>query len=154
MRYYPLIVRFAPLRKKCHMIEPTYLHIVFITDFTSSASNNTSEQSPSGRSAKKRPAAQDQVPVKKVKTYKPKIKSICSFSQTGVVGIEQKLYSCVTCNMQDGHCICEVCIKNCHKGHKVVFSEEDAEGYCDCGEQGSRGITSCNMLKGRLCSFY
>ena len=78
----------------------------------------------------------------------------CTFSQTGEVGIEQKLYNCVTCNMQDGHCICKICINNCHKGHKVVFSEEDAEGFCDCGEQGSRGIRSCNMLKGRFISFY
>ena len=109
----------------------------------------------SGRSARKRPTAQDQLPVKKVKKSTTPIKSdLCTFSQTGEVGIEQKLYNCVTCNMQDGHCICEICIKNCHNGHTVVFSEEDVEGYCDCGEQGSRGITSCNMLKGRLCSFY
>ena len=70
------------------------------------------------------------------------------------MGIQQKLYNCVTCNMKDGYCICENCIKNCHKGHNVVFSEEDIEGYCDCGEQSSRGITSCNMLKGRICCFY
>ena len=76
------------------------------------------------------------------------ISEFCTFSTTGEVGIEQMLYNCITCNMLDGHCICKICINNCHKGHKVVFSEEDAEGYCDCGEQGSRGIRSCNMLKG------
>ena len=50
--------------------------------------------------------------------------------------------------MVDGHCICEICINNCHEGHKVVFAENDAEGFCDCGEQGSRSIRSCKMLKG------
>ena len=43
----------------------------------------------------------------------------CTFTKTGEVGIEQKLYNCVTCNMQDGHCICEICINNCHKGNTV-----------------------------------
>ena len=87
--------------------------------------------------------------MKKVKGSTTKIKSdLCTFSQTGEVGIEQKLYNCFTCNMQDGHCICEICINNCHKGHIVVFSEDDAEGFCDCGEQGSRDIGSCYMLKG------
>ena len=49
----------------------------------------------------------------------------CTFSQTGEVGIEQKLYSCVTCNMQDGHCICAICINNCHYGNMGcrVFEE-------------------------------
>ena len=39
--------------------------------------------------------------MKKVKPSIPEIKSeFCSFSQTGEVGIEQKLYNCFTCNMQ------------------------------------------------------
>ena len=128
-----------------------YLFVIFISAFKSSASNNTSE-TPSRRPARVRPVAHDQPPVKKIKKPRPKIK-FCTFCQTGEVGIEQKLYICVTCNMNDGYCICEICIKNCHEGHNVVFSEEDAEGYCDCGEQGSRGIRSCNMLKGSFCSF-
>ena len=82
------------------------------------------------------------------------ISEFCTFSKTGEVGIEQKLYNCVTCKMEDGHCICEICIKNCHQGHTVSFSEDDVEGFCDCGEEGSRGIRSCNMLKGKFCSFY
>ena len=86
-------------------------------------------------------------------SYMLLISEFCTFSTTGEVGIEQMLYNCITCNMQDGHCICKICINNCHKGHKVVFSEEDAEGYCDCGEQGSRGIRSCNMLKGTEPSY-
>ena len=76
------------------------------------------------------------------------ISEFCTFSKTGEVGIEQKLYNCLTCNMKDGYCICEICINNCHEGHTVVFAEDDAEGFCDCGEQGSRSIRSCNMLKG------
>ena len=78
------------------------------------------------------------------------ISEFCTFSTTGEVGIEQKLYICVTCKMDDGYCICEICIKNCHQGHTVLFSEYDLEGYCDCGEQGSQGKRSCNMLKGRI----
>ena len=92
----------------------------------------------------------EEVGVKKVKMPTPEF---CTFSQTGEVGIKQKLYNCVTCKMEDGHCICEICIKNCHQGHTVLFSEDDLEGYCDCGEQGSKGKRSCNMLKGRICSF-
>ena len=81
------------------------------------------------------------------------ITECCTFSKTGQVGIQQKLYCCITCKMVDGHCICEICINNCHEGHNVVFSEDDLEGYCDCGEQGSQGKRPCNMLKGRFYYF-
>ena len=67
----------------------------------------------------------------------------------------QKFYRCATCNMtEDGLCICEICIKNCHAGHIIfespTYKEGIGEGFCDCGEEGSRGIRSCKMLKGKL----
>ena len=77
--------------------------------------------------------------------------------------IEQKLYQCNTCNMvKDNYYnqynyntipgICEPCIINCHKDHDVFQTDAYDEGFglgcCDCGEEGSRGIRSCKMLKG------
>ena len=73
----------------------------------------------------------------------------CTFSKTGKHMIKQKLYYCDTCNMNDDEfCICEACIINCHKDHDVFTSESENE-FCDCGEESSRGIRSCKMLKGR-----
>ena len=69
--------------------------------------------------------------------------------------IEQKLYQCATCNMDDdGYCICEPCIINCHKDHVVFQTKTYEEGFCDCGEEGSKGIRSCKMLKGRHFSSF
>ena len=70
----------------------------------------------------------------------------------------QKLYKCSPCGLaEDGHCICEFCIKNCHEGHnksmaecqdqEEYIKEEVLSGYCDCGEEASRGKRSCNILK-------
>ena len=75
----------------------------------------------------------------------------CTFSKTGKHMIEQKLYYCDTCNMNDDEfCICEPCIMNCHKDHVVfqanTYEEGNWLGFCDCGSQ---GIRSCKMLKGR-----
>ena len=57
---------------------------------------------------------------------------------------------------EDGYCICEICIKNCHAGHKTYLTKEFDEGFgpgfCDCGDEGSRGIRSCKMLKGTVPS--
>ena len=55
---------------------------------------------------------------------------------------------------EDGYCICEICIKNCHAGHKTYLTEEFEEGFgpgfCDCGDEGSRGLKTCKMLKGMI----
>ena len=66
-----------------------------------------------------------------------------------------KSYGCTTCNMTGNvdansiYVICEICIKNCHVGHNI--SEMSFErGFCDCGEEGSRGIRSCKMLTGKF----
>ena len=68
---------------------------------------------------------------------------------------EQKWYKCATCNMvEDGYCICQICIKTCHEGHNVVQTDTYEQGFglgfCDCGEEGSRGIRSCKMLQGKF----
>ena len=61
---------------------------------------------------------------------------------------------CATCfKTENGYCICEICINNCHEGH-ITFQTDAYEegfglGFCDCGEEGSRGIGSCKMLKGK-----
>ena len=77
---------------------------------------------------------------------------------TGEEMMVQKFYRCATCNMtEDGLCICEVCITNCHAGHITYESARYKEyiegfgpGFCDCGEEGSRGIRSCKMLTGKF----
>ena len=71
---------------------------------------------------------------------------------TGERLIPQKLYKCSTCGMgeDDVRCICEFCIKSCHEGHDISMAFEDKEvgyGYCDCGQEASKGKRSCNLLK-------
>ena len=64
---------------------------------------------------------------------------------------EQKWYKCATCNMvEDGYCICQICIKTCHEGHTNYLTNIYELGFCDCGEEGSRGIRSCKMLHGKF----
>ena len=49
----------------------------------------------------------------------------------------------------DKYCICEICINSCHAGHDTTFIDQlNFHGFCDCGDEGSRGIRSCQMLKG------
>ena len=55
---------------------------------------------------------------------------------------------------EDGYCICEICIKNCHAGHNTYLTKEFDEGFgpgfCDCGDEGSQGIRTCKTIKGML----
>ena len=84
------------------------------------------------------------------------LSGLCTFTITGEEMMLQKFYWCATCNIPsaDEYCICEICIKNCHAGHITyetpIFEEGFGPGFCDCGEEGSRGIRSCKMLKGKL----
>ena len=69
--------------------------------------------------------------------------------------VNQKLYQCDTCSMnEDGYCICEICIRNCHAGHKTYLTKEFDEGFgpgfCDCGDEGSQGIRTCKIIKGMI----
>ena len=41
--------------------------------------------------------------------------------------------------------ICEICIKHCHAGHNIFFSQVEY-GFCNCGQEGLRGIRPCQML--------
>ena len=55
---------------------------------------------------------------------------------------------------EGGYSICKICIKNCHAGH-IIFEDPTYEegigaSYCDCGEEGSRDLRSCKMLKGKF----
>ena len=82
---------------------------------------------------------------------------LCTFTKTGETMTRQKLYQCATCNMvEDGYCICRICVKTCHEGH-IIFQSDRYEqgfglGFCDCGEEGSRGIRSCKMLQGKFAT--
>ena len=60
--------------------------------------------------------------------------------------MKQTLYQCATCNMtEDGYCICESCINNCHEGH-LTYQSFSESGFCDCGWEGSRGIRPCKFV--------
>ena len=51
----------------------------------------------------------------------------------------------------DKYCICEICINSCHAGHDTTFIDQfNFHGFCDCGDEGLRGIRSCKMLKGTV----
>ena len=82
---------------------------------------------------------------------------LCTFTKTGETMTRQKLYQCATCNMvEGGYCICQICIKTCHEGHNIVqktYKGGFGLGFCDCGEEGSRGVRPCKMLKGIFFSF-
>ncbi|KAK8897401.1 hypothetical protein M9Y10_015347 [Tritrichomonas musculus] len=69
-----------------------------------------------------------------VQTFKTSIEPFCTFSATGEKYIKQKLFSCLTCNItfDNGMGICEVCARNCHKGHDIRFDSVQPEFYCDC----------------------
>ena len=82
---------------------------------------------------------------------------LCTFKETEAQMIKQKLYRCATCHMTgklstgDKYCICEICINSCHAGHDTTFIDQfNFHGFCDCGDEGSRGIRSCKMLKGTV----
>ena len=84
---------------------------------------------------------------------------LCTYKETEEQMIKQRLYRCDTCHMTgklstgDKYCICEICINNCHAGHDTTFIDQlNFHGFCDCGDEGSRGIRSCKMLKGTVPS--
>ena len=68
---------------------------------------------------------------------------LCTFTKTVTKGVEQKWYKCYTCMKDDEGLICEICIKNCHAGHRTVLNKFKLEGFCKCDEQAS----NCKMLK-------
>ena len=68
----------------------------------------------------------------------------CTFIHTGTRMVNQLLFTCKTCYLKQGDCICEVCARKCHAGHNVRFIGYD-KGYCDCGAGNiSRRCLCCN----------
>ena len=69
-----------------------------------------------------------------VQSFKTEIEPFCTFSATGEKYIKQKLYACMTCNIvpENDMGICEVCARNCHKGHDIRFDSVQPLFYCDC----------------------
>lgn len=58
---------------------------------------------------------------------------LCSFLLTKeTFRLHNEMYSCTTCGMTEGQCICKSCAEVCHKGHHIVLMRETT-GYCDCG---------------------
>lgn len=57
--------------------------------------------------------------------------------------VYQQLYTCRTCHLLNGECICEACAKKCHNGHDV-FSLGYNNGYCDCGAGNIAQHCMCN----------
>lgn len=73
--------------------------------------------------------------------FNPNDDDQCTFIYTGEKMINQKIYTCNTCHMKDGECICEVCARKCHANHNVSLIGFN-EGFCDCGA----GNISCHCL--------
>ena len=55
----------------------------------------------------------------------------CTLEKSKDNFIRQKLYKCKTCKIDGRDCICEDCMKICHKSHDTSFSGENL-GFCDC----------------------
>ncbi|KAK8876042.1 hypothetical protein M9Y10_006226 [Tritrichomonas musculus] len=67
----------------------------------------------------------------------------CTFLKTGKTMKNQKLYTCITCNLRQGQCICESCARICHSNHDVR-SCGYKKGYCDCGAANISFQCICN----------
>eukprot|EP00794_Sanderia_malayensis_P006454 gene6454-7186_t len=57
---------------------------------------------------------------------------LCTFTVTQRDFMNQHWYHCHTCNMNDGVGCCSVCVKVCHKDHKVSYAKYGSF-FCDCG---------------------
>lgn len=62
-------------------------------------------------------------------------KEQCSFVETGKTYKQQQFYNCYTCGLTGYYGCCEVCVKNCHKGH-LVSAGINLLSFCDCGIEG------------------
>ena len=71
----------------------------------------------------------------------------CTYLKTGQRMITQNLYTCATCRLPQGTCICETCAKVCHYGHDVR-PLGPTQGFCDCGAGNLR--TPCRCMNGRM----
>ena len=70
-------------------------------------------------------------------------KKLCTFVTGKGALIEQHMYNCATCEMNDEDtCICKVCVKLCHKGHDVSMAKM-GKSFCDCGSDDT-GICKAN----------
>lgn len=81
----------------------------------------------------------------------PKIEPICTVAATGSNYIDQRFYHCRTCNIIGDCGVCEVCARNCHKGHDIYIGDDALESYCDC-----KDCCNCKCLpktKSFRCSF-
>jgi len=66
-------------------------------------------------------------------------KKVCTFVTGKGALIEQHMYHCATCELNDEDtCICKVCIKLCHKGHDVSLAGI-GKSFCDCGSDDTEG---------------
>ena len=74
------------------------------------------------------------------------IGSKCTFDHFGTQGQCQRWYQCLTCwggKSQFG--TCDVCAKECHKGHNLVNTGMSSGSVCDCGY---------NKHKSDVCTFH
>ncbi len=71
-------------------------------------------------------------------------KKLCTFLTENGALIEQHVYHCVTCDLDDeSSCVCKVCVKLCHKGHEVKMAKIE-KSFCDCGSD-NNGICKANQ---------
>ena len=60
--------------------------------------------------------------------------NLCTFLLTGPHFVEQDIYHCRTCKLDNKEGVCVVCARTCHEGHDCSFSYRSSF-YCDCASK-------------------
>lgn len=90
-----------------------------------------------------------------------KVRSTCSFVETGGDFKEQHWYNCYTCGLLWDKGCCSLCAVVCHKDHDVGYSRKSSF-FCDCGAENASASENnrvpCGCLSplssGRLRTIY
>lgn len=70
------------------------------------------------------------------------LETTCTFIKTGKTQQCQDSWDCLDCNLTNTKCICAVCAKRCHAGHRLVYRGK-TRFYCDCGAGAASPCKCC-----------
>ena len=71
---------------------------------------------------------------------------LCTFTQSQKSFINQHWYHCHTCSMIDGHGVCSICARVCHRDHDLSYAKFSSF-FCDCG---AKEDNSCQAKQRRI----